>query len=151
MLNEAREILKKSDNTLKVCDLGSGTGSLLLPLAKEFENHQFIGFEWDDILLKISKKKAKKLKNISFINQNYMEENLSTFDIIFCFVLECQSEELGRKLFLEMKDDAVCIAEKFELKHLYEVKRIKSRTWFQPFQIFVYRKDKSSRKGKINS
>ena len=135
---QVRQILTNSKKQLKVVDLGSGTGSLLLPLAKEFPNHLFVGYEWDPVLIKISIKKSKNLKNIMFKPQNFMEADLSSFDLFLCFVLKCQGEDVGKKLNKEMKNTAVCIAEKFELKHLKEIKRIHSRTFWVPFKIFIY-------------
>ncbi|MBQ7659353.1 MAG: methyltransferase domain-containing protein [Alphaproteobacteria bacterium] len=140
MLNEARRILKSTSRPMKVVDLGSGTGSLLLPLAYEFPTHRFVGYEWDPILIKISRYKAKNLQNIIFEQKNYMLENLSSFDLFLCFVLKSQGESVGLKLSNEMKSSAICISEKFELQHLKEIKRIFSRTWLQPFKIFIYTK-----------
>lgn len=139
MLNEARFLLQQNKK-MTVVDLGSGTGTLLLPLAKEFPHHRFIGYEWDPILIKISRKKAKGLNNIKFEQKDFMRENLSDVDVVFCFVLKCQGEDVGAKLAAEINKKAVVIAEKFELKHLREIKRISSRTLWIPFKIFVYKK-----------
>lgn len=139
MLNEARFLLQQNKK-MTVVDLGSGTGTLLLPLAKEFPHHRFIGYEWDPILIKISRKKAKGLNNIKFEQKDFMRENLSDVDIVLCFVLKCQGEDVGAKLAAEINKKAVVIAEKFELKHLREIKRISSRTLRIPFKIFVYKK-----------
>ena len=74
--------LRKRDNTLKVADLWSGTGSVLIPLAKAFPSHQFVGYEWDSFLLLLSKLRARGLKNIRFEKKNYMRVDLSGFDIV---------------------------------------------------------------------
>ena len=46
-LSEARKILAESKKVLKIIDLGCGSGSLIIPLAKEFPQHEFYGYDWD--------------------------------------------------------------------------------------------------------
>ena len=62
ILEEARKVLRKADRPLKVTDLGCGSGALLLPLAKEFPEHHFTGYEWDIVPLTMGKIKAAGLK-----------------------------------------------------------------------------------------
>lgn len=142
ILDEARTILKKSKKSLKVTDLGCGSGALLLPLAKEFPNHQFIGLEWDIVPLTMGKVKAKMagLNNITFVKGNYMKESHADMDLIMCYVLKVTGEPLGKKLAKEIKETAVVISEMFPLGHLEEVKQIQSSLAGIPEKIFVYKK-----------
>ena len=140
MLEEARSVLKKSKKKLRVTDLGCGSGALLIPLAKEFPQHEFVGLEWDIVPLTMGKIKAKGLKNISFVKGDYMKEDHSKFDIIMCYVLKVTGEPLGKKLAKEIKDSAVVISEMFPLGHLDEVKQIKSSIYGVSENIFVYKK-----------
>lgn len=142
ILDEARSILKKSKKSLKVTDLGCGSGALLLPLAKEFPNHQFVGLEWDIVPLTMGKIKAKMagLNNISFVKGNYMKESHADMDLIMCYVLKVTGEPLGKKLAKEIKETAVVISEMFPLGHLEETKVINSSLAGIPEKIFVYKK-----------
>jgi SAM-dependent methyltransferase len=142
MIAEARELLKKSKKPMKVTDLGCGSGALLLPLAQEFPEHEFIGLEWDIVPLTMGKIKAKLagLKNIKFVKGNYMKDSHADMDIIMCYVLKVTGEPLGKKLAAEIKDTAVVISEMFPLAHLEEVKQIQSSLAGIPEKIFVYRK-----------
>lgn len=148
ILDEARSILKKSKKTLKITDLGCGSGALLLPLAKEFPNHEFIGLEWDIVPLTIGKMKANMqgLKNIRFVKGDYMKASNKDMDLIMCYVLKVTGEPLGRKLSQEIKDTAIVISEMFPLGHLEEIKQIKSSLAGIPEKIYVYKKPTSSAK-----
>ena len=142
MIDEARTLLKKAKKHMKVTDLGCGSGALLLPLAKEFPEHEFIGLEWDAVPLTMGKIKAKLagLNNIKFVKGDYMKDSHADMDIIMCYVLKVTGEPLGKKLAAEIKDTAVVISEMFPLGHLEEVKQIQSSLAGIPEKIFVYRK-----------
>lgn len=146
ILNEAREVLNKSKKTLKVTDLGCGSGALLLPLAKEFPEHEFIGYEWDFVPLTMGKLKARLLglKNITFIKSDYMKVSHREMDLIMCYVLKVTGEPLGKKLSEEIKPSCVVISEMFPLAHLKELKQIESSIYGVSEKIFVYKKPKDT-------
>lgn len=144
ILNEARSVLKNAKTPIKVYDLGSGDGTLLIPLAKEFPNHTFIGFEWDNIPLKMAQKKASGLKNIHFYCQNFMEASVNDAGLILCYVLKCQGDAVGAKLATELKANVPVIAEKFPLQHLKEIKKINSAIYGFPAKVFIYQKKKKA-------
>lgn len=149
IIDEARQILKKSKKPMRVTDLGCGSGVLLLPLAKEFPQHEFIGLEWDVVPLTMAKMKACGLKNIKFVKGDYMKTSHSDMDLIMCYVLKVTGEPLGKKLAEEIKDDCIVISEMFPLGHLDEVKQIESSIYGVPEKIFVYKKP--SKAGKKTS
>lgn len=126
MLNMAREELKKAEKPLTVIDLGSGTGSLLLPLAKEFPEHRFIGLEYDWILILISLFRSRNLKNIEWRKQNFMTYDCSNADIVFCYLLKTMQERVGLKLSRELSDSAVVITELYPISHFRIVKSLKA-------------------------
>lgn len=145
MLNEAREVLKKAKKPLKVTDLGCGSGALLIPLAKEFPEHEFIGLEWDAVPLTMGKIKGMGLKNLKFVQGDYMKTSHADMDLIMCYVLKVTGEPLGKKLAEEIKPTCVVISEMFPLGHLDEVKQIQSSIYGVPEKVFVYRKPKAAK------
>lgn len=153
MIEEARAILQKSKHKMKVTDLGCGSGALLLPLAKEFPEHEFIGYEWDIVPLTMGKIKAAGLKNITFIKGDYMKQDYRDMDLIMCYVLKVTGEPLGKILAKDIKESCVVISEMFPLGHLEEVKQIDSSIYGVPEKIFVYRKPKAEKEKskKVNS
>lgn len=140
ILAEARQILRKSDKPLKVTDLGCGSGALLLPLAREFPEHEFIGYEWDIVPLTMGKMKAVGLQNIKFVKGDYMRQDYSDMDLILCYVLKVTGEPLGKKLAEEIKPGCTVISEMFPLAHLKEIKQIASSIYGIPEKIFIYRR-----------
>lgn len=142
ILDEARAILKNAKKPLKITDLGCGSGALLLPLAKEFPNHEFIGLEWDIVPLTMGRIKATMtgLKNIRFVKGDYMKTSHADMDLIMCYVLKVTGEPLGKKLSQEIKDNCIVISEMFPLKHLEEIKQVQSSLWGVPEKYFVYKK-----------
>lgn len=145
MLNEARDVLKKAKHSLKVTDLGCGSGALLIPLAKEFPKHEFIGLEWDIVPLTMGKIKGMGLKNLKFVQGDYMKTSHADMDLIMCYVLKATGEPLGKKLAKEIKPNCVVISEMFPLGHLEEVKQIQSSIYGVPEKVFVYRKPKAEK------
>lgn len=142
ILDEARTILKKSKKSLRITDLGCGSGALLIPLAKEFPQHEFIGLEWDRVPLTMGKIKASGLKNIKFIQGDYMKTVHDDMDLIMCYVLKATGEPLGKKLAQEIKPTCTVISEMFPLGHLEEIKQIDSSIYGVPEKIFIYKKPK---------
>lgn len=145
ILEEARKVLRKADRPLKVTDLGCGSGALLLPLAKEFPEHQFTGYEWDVVPLTMGKIKAAGLKNITFVKGDYMKQSYADMDLILCYVLKVTGEPLGKKLAQEIKKDCIVISEMFPLGHLHEIKQIESSIYGVPEKIYVYQKPHSQK------
>ena len=152
ILDEARNVLKKSKKSLKVTDLGCGSGALLLPLAEEFPQHEFIGLDWDVVPLTMGKIKAKRkgLKNIRFVKGDYMKTSHADMDLIMCYVLKVTGEPLGKKLASEIKKDCVVISEMFPLGHLKEIKQIQSSLAGIPEKIYIYKRpDETGKKEPI--
>lgn len=118
MLDIARKRLAESDKSLTVVDLGSGTGSLLIPLAKEFPQHTFVGIEWDCIPLFVAMFYSRKLKNTHWHKQNFMTYSCCDADIVFCYLLKTMQDSVGLKLSHEIKNDCIVITELYPVNHL---------------------------------
>lgn len=127
MLDIARKQLAESDKPLTVVDLGSGTGSLLIPLAKEFPQHTFIGIEWDFIPLMVAMFHSRKLKNTHWSKQNFMTYSCQEADIVFCYLLKTMQESIGLKLSREIKNDCLVITELYPVNHLKLIKAYKPK------------------------
>lgn len=140
MLSLASERLKKAVSKKLVVDLGSGTGTLLIPLAKAFPEHEFVGYEWDFVPLLWAKWKSRKLKNITWHRQNFMTCHHGNADIIFCYILKTMGEPLGRKLNQEIKNDCLVICELFPLHYLQQVDDIEVSLYKVPVHLYLYQK-----------
>lgn len=115
IINEAATRLQNSDGKT-VMDLGSGWGTLLLPLARKFPEHKFIGIEKGFLPFYVSKWRARKLNNLTFRRQNFFDTNISDIDIVFVFLLNSTMEKLTTKIKQEMKSESIVIANRFPMK-----------------------------------
>lgn len=115
IIEEAAEMLKNSSGKI-VMDLGSGWGTLLLPLAQMFPEHKFIGIERGLLPFITSKWRARNLKNLFFYRKDFFTTDISDADIVFVFLLTSTMEKLTSKIKSEMKSGSTVIANRFPMK-----------------------------------
>ena len=138
-LQEARKILQSSNKPLKIVDLGSGDGRMLLPLAQAFPRHHFCGYEWSWTLWRISAWRGQGLDNLRFIKQNFMQADLSDVDLVMCFLSNELSQDLSNKFKHELKQGSIIISSAFAIKELTPLKEISAPTYgFLPLKVYVY-------------
>lgn len=73
---------------LTIMDLGSGWGTLLLPLAKRFPQHRFIGVERSFLPYIVSALRGHNLPNLHFEHSDIFQTDFKRGDIIFCFLMQ---------------------------------------------------------------
>ena len=80
------EFLSKSKDNLKIIDFCTGSGCILLSIAKKFPNHEYIGLDKSELAIKTAEKNRKSLglKNVQFFNQDIFEYNQSKADLLLC-------------------------------------------------------------------
>ncbi len=102
----------------KVYDLGCGNGNLVFKAEKEYQADA-CGYElspWPYSLARI-RKSFKKYKS-SIICKNFLKQNLSDADVIFCFLMPGACEKLGKKLDRELSSKTRIISYGFGLLNL---------------------------------
>ena len=82
----AVEFLSKSKDSLKIIDFCTGSGCILLSIAKKFPNHEYIGLDKSELAIKTAEKNRKSLglKNVQFFNQDIFEYKQSKADLLLC-------------------------------------------------------------------
>ena len=82
----AIEYLSKSKDSLKIIDFCTGSGCILLSIAKKFPNHDYIGLDKSKLAIKTAEKNRKSigLKNVQFFNQDIFKYNQSKADLLLC-------------------------------------------------------------------
>ena len=82
----ALEFLSKSKDDLKIIDFCTGSGCILLSIAKKFPNHQYIGVDKSEIAVKTAKKNRDSLglKNVQFFNQDIFKYSQPKADLLLC-------------------------------------------------------------------
>ena len=86
LVDLAIEFLSKSKDNLKIIDFCTGSGCILLSIAKKFPNHEYIGLDKSELAIKTAEKNRKSLglKNVQFFNQDIFEYNKSKADLLLC-------------------------------------------------------------------
>ena len=82
----AVEFLSKSKDSLKIIDFCTGSGCILLSIAKKFPNNEYIGLDKSELAIKTAEKNRKSLglKNVQFFNQDIFEYNKSKANLLLC-------------------------------------------------------------------
>jgi precorrin-6B methylase 2 len=74
----------------RVCDLGSGTGRIIMTVAKNHRQNLVVGIEKSFTLRLVSKfflsLHPVLKKNVQIINQNFFNIDLVDYDVILCFL-----------------------------------------------------------------
>ena len=82
----AIDFLSKRKSSLTVVDFCSGSGCVLLSVAKKFPNHKYIGIDISDIAIDVAQKNSQflDLKNIQFIKDDIFNYLSPKADLIIC-------------------------------------------------------------------
>ena len=137
LLHQASLYLKQNPNIL-TADLGCGSGSLLIPLAKTFPKHKFIGYEWDIIPYMLAVLKTRHLPNITILHRNFFREDLSQYHLILCYLGTTIEEKIGTKLNNELPKESLVISELFKISILKLKKEIILPHKFIKTKIYLY-------------
>lgn len=136
IINEAATILKDAQSQQTVMDLGSGWGTLLVPLAKKFPNHKFIGVECGFLPYQISVWRSRKLKNLVFLRYDFFKTDISKADLIFVFLLNSTMAKLTAKIKTEMKRESLVIANRFPMKDTQPHKEVNLGSKYYTYYVY---------------
>jgi 16S rRNA A1518/A1519 N6-dimethyltransferase RsmA/KsgA/DIM1 with predicted DNA glycosylase/AP lyase activity len=122
---------KKSD---KIIDLGAGDGELMLAFAQR--GFEIEGVELNPLLLQQAKKRFQqpKIANLVQINQgNFLEKDLSQYDLLLVYCPQHVMEQLEPKLKKELKPGARVVSNYFHFSS-WEPEQVKN-------EVRLYRKN----------
>lgn len=115
VLAELAKILEKANKPQKVVDLGSGWGTLLIPLAQKFPQHKFVGIERAWTPFYVSKFRARKLSNLSFVCEDFFKYSLKDADVVVMFLIGFMMPKVTDKCLKELPKGATVLAIRFPL------------------------------------
>lgn len=115
ILNEVEKYLQKAPKGQQVVDLGSGWGTLLLPLAKKFPQHKFVGIERAFTPFYISRFRARKLANVEFIREDFFAYDLGKTNVVMLFLIGFMMPKVTEKCLKELPKGAKIYASRFAL------------------------------------
>ncbi len=135
IIREALEFLKVDKET-RFCDLGAGTGRMMILANKEF-GAEVSGFELSPVYflfaklnLFLNKVKKPKLKMANFYNSN-----LGEVDTVFCFLGIKAMNRLEKKFKKELKPGTKIVSYSFEIKNRKPIKILSGKC---PGKVFIY-------------
>ncbi|MFV0626415.1 MAG: class I SAM-dependent methyltransferase [Alphaproteobacteria bacterium] len=128
---------------LKIVDAGCGYGTLLIPLAKEFPQHQFVGIEYAWFAYRIAKFRARKLQNIQIVYGDIFEYDFSQVDFVICFLLSSLMPKFSQKCFNELHKKSYIFANRFALTGLEPMEKIDLGDDFSYIYLYKYLKNES--------
>ncbi len=118
LLSDIANQLRKAPHPMTVMDLGSGWGGILIPLAKFFPNHQFIGIEKNYLPFLISIIRSRHLSNIRFNRMDLYKSNIQSADIIIMFLIKHMMPTVSEKCRNELKKGSRIYSSRFALPTL---------------------------------
>jgi hypothetical protein len=129
------EVIKKIIDELKqmsvpanaeVYELGSGMAGFLKKMETNFPETYLTGMEYSFLPCMISQMQVAFTKSkIKILKKNFLEEDLSKADIIYCFLSIRLMELLQEKFKKELKPGAIVISYQFPLMGIEPVKIVK--------------------------
>jgi hypothetical protein len=116
----ARSLLRAlpQDRPVHLVDLGCGTGELLRRLAMSRPDCRFTGIENAPLPWLIAHLRNRHLRNVTIRRDDLWSAHLGHFDVIYAFLSPVPMPKLGKKAALEMRPDALLIANSFEIPGL---------------------------------
>ena len=140
MLQDAAEYLSNKSG-LEIVDLGSGWGTLLLPLARQFPHHRFVGYELSFLPYYVSKFRTRHLTNLQIVRQDFYEANLASADLLFCFLLPDEMRKCGDNLLPSLKSEALIYVNRFVFPNIKPDRTVSFGSEYETF--YVYRLDRT--------
>lgn len=99
----------------KIYELGSGWGTLAIPLAKKYPHHEVVGYELSLFPYLLSKAISKilRINNLTFKRKNFLLEPLDEAQLVVCYLYPKAMNELNLKLTKKLKPRAWVISHTF--------------------------------------
>ena len=112
------EILKliPNDRPVRFIDLGSGLGGLLVCLAERRPDSSFVGVESAPLLYVLAWLRTRFFPrpNLTLRYRNFWKEDLSDFDVVYCFLSDAPMNDLLTKARGELRPGALLISNTFD-------------------------------------
>ncbi len=106
IIETAIKYFPDKNQNLKILDLGTGSGCLIISLLKEFKNSKGVGIDLDKKALEVAKHNKNNLLNedrLKFCVADFSEFNTKNYDLIVCNPPYI-SNLLEKKLLKDVKD-----------------------------------------------
>lgn len=108
-------VLKEQPAHFRFVDLGCGPAGMLLSLARQFPQAQFVGVETAPLSFAIAWLRALGRHNCQVRYENLWRTDLSAFDVVYCFLSPAPMPALWAKACTQMPVGSLLISNTFEV------------------------------------
>lgn len=112
----AVDALLPGQRPLRVLDLGSGTGALLVPLARARADCDFTGIETAPGPWLLSHLRAARLPNLRFSRDDFFRSSWSDYDVVYAFLSPAPMDAVWEKACAEMSAKSLFISNRFAVQ-----------------------------------
>lgn len=134
--------LLAKDQPQRVLDLGSGTGSLLLPLARLRPDCTFIGMETAPAPYLISRLRTRNLSNVTITRDDFFASSWNSYDLIYSFLSPVPMKQIWDKASREMTEHCMLVSNSFTIAGI-EPTAIIDVDDARSTRLYVYRRSSS--------
>jgi len=101
----------------KVYDLGSGWGTLVMPLGLYYPDHQVLGYETSPIPYWISKRRLflTKIPNVRLLKEDFFSTNINQAGLVICYLYPGAMLRLKSKFENELQPGSWVISHTFSV------------------------------------
>lgn len=103
------------EKPLRILDVGSGTGSFALTLARLRPDWQIEGIETAPAPYILSRLLARRLGNLHFVRGDFWRHPLKDYDLIYAFLSPVPMADLWRKARREMQPGSLLVSNSFDI------------------------------------
>lgn len=100
-------------DSLRVLDLGSGTGAFSLRLARLRPNWQITGCELAPIPYLLSRWLGRQVKNAALLRRDFWQIDLGEYEVVYAFLSPAPMDALWRKAKHEMQPGSLFVSNSF--------------------------------------
>lgn len=108
-------LLQQQPADFRFIDLGCGPGSALLALARQFPQAQFVGVETAPLSFALAWLRALRQPNCLVRLENLWRTDLSTYDVVYCFLSPAPMARLWDKAQAQMRPGSLLVSNSFEV------------------------------------
>jgi trans-aconitate methyltransferase len=124
----------------KIVDLGSGWGTLAIPLAQQLPHCQIVGYESSPIPFFVSecRRQLLQIENLYFYRKDFFEVTLNDAALVVCYLYPEAMRKLKIKFLRELKPETWIISNTFAIPG-WEPMSIYQLSDLYRTNIYVYR------------
>ena len=135
---QALIILLQQERASTFADLGSGVGSIAIPVAKQLTDIRVTAWERAPLPWLLSVWRGRRLTNFIALRRNFFATDFIYYDVVFAFLSPAAMPEVSKKIKREMRSGTLFISSSFPAPNWSpeSVKQIKDR---RNTTLFCYR------------